>query len=287
MSPPTPLELTATGGVGLHALAWEGGAGHPVLLVHGLSSNGRTWEGVGERLAAAGHPVVAVDLRGHGRSDKPDRGYDFATMVADLAAVLGALGWERPVVVGQSTGGNLAVQLAASEPGVVGAVVGVDGGVLDLASRWPAWEDCEAALAPPVLVGTPAATIEAHLRRAHPAWSDEGIAATLANLEVLADGTVRPWLTRERHLRILRALWEQRPLDLVEQVKVPLVLVLARAGDPWHEPKRAAAARAAALNPRVRVEWLTGDHDLHVEQPDTVARLVAEVAEADVGEVAE
>ena len=61
-------------------------AGTPVLLVHGLASNARLWDGVASRLAADGHPVAAVDQRGHGQSDKPDGGYDFATLTEDWLA---------------------------------------------------------------------------------------------------------------------------------------------------------------------------------------------------------
>ncbi len=43
----------------------------PFVLVHGLASNARLWDGVATALVAAGHPVFAVDLRGHGRSSKP------------------------------------------------------------------------------------------------------------------------------------------------------------------------------------------------------------------------
>ena len=64
----------------------------PFLLVHGLASNARMWDGVAAVLAAAGHPVVAVDQRGHGRSSKPDEGYDFVTVVADLVALIASLG---------------------------------------------------------------------------------------------------------------------------------------------------------------------------------------------------
>jgi len=46
----------------------------PFVLVHGLASNARLWDGVARRLAGAGHSSAAVDLRGHGRSDKPDTG---------------------------------------------------------------------------------------------------------------------------------------------------------------------------------------------------------------------
>lgn len=278
--------VTGSGGAGLHALAWEpdrgAGVGRPVLLVHGLASNCRTWEAVGTRLAALGHPVLAVDLRGHGQSEKPATGYDFATLAADLACVLTSLGWARPLVVGQSTGGNLAVQLAAEHPELVGAVAGVDGGVIDLASRWPAWDDCERALAPPQMAGRPRRDVEAYLTGSHPNWSFEGVEATLANLEELADGTVRPWLTRDRHLAILRALWEQRPLEFVARVSVPILLLVASSDEAWRVAKEDASAAAAQANPGVRVERMAGGHDLHVEQPKAVAVLLHDLAaEAD------
>jgi pimeloyl-ACP methyl ester carboxylesterase len=224
---PDVQRLAVAEGVSLHALVWRGGAERAFLLVHGLSSNCRTWEGVASQLHDAGHPVAAVDLRGHGQSDKPDEGYDFRSMTADLRAVIAALGFERPVVVGQSTGGNLAVELARRSSGCLSGVVGIDGGVIELSTRWPRWEDCESALAPPRLAGTPVAKVRESMRRAHPDWSDWGLEATLANLEVLADGTIRPWLTHDRHIRLLRALWEHRPSEFLDDLDVPVLLIHA------------------------------------------------------------
>ena len=84
----------------------------PFVLVHGLASNARLWDGTAAALAAAGHTVAAVDLRGHGQSSKPDHGYDFATLVDDLVALITSLGLHRPLVVGQSWGGMLAMDWA-------------------------------------------------------------------------------------------------------------------------------------------------------------------------------
>ncbi|MEA2715746.1 MAG: esterase [Actinomycetota bacterium] len=267
---PDVRRLPATDGVALHALVWDGGEGVPVLLVHGLASNCRTWEAVGERLSRLGHPVAAVDLRGHGRSDKPDDGYDFATMGADLLAAMDDLGFVRPVVAGQSTGGNLALDLGHRAPDRVAAVVGVDGGSIELQHQWSDWDDCVRVLAPPRLAGLARADIAAHLRRAHPSWDDAGVEATLANFEVLDDGTIRPWLTFDRHLRILRALWEHRPSKVLPELDVPLHLLLVDGDDAWAVAKRAEAVQAQDYG--ARVKWFPGaDHDVHVQLPDEVA----------------
>ena len=66
--------------------SWAGPSDTTFVLVHGLASNLRLWDGVAEDLHARGHTVVAVDQRGHGSSGQPDHGYDFATLGRDLAA---------------------------------------------------------------------------------------------------------------------------------------------------------------------------------------------------------
>jgi pimeloyl-ACP methyl ester carboxylesterase len=269
------LKVDVDEGVALEGDVWAGGAGTPFLLVHGLSSNRRTWERVAARLHALGHPVASVDLRGHGRSDKPDAGYDFATMGDDLLRVLDAAGFETAVLVGQSTGGNIVVDLAARAPERVAGVVGIDGGALELSRQWPDWDRCQQALAPPPLSGTPASAIESRIRRGHPSWSDWGIEVTMANLEKLPDGTVRPWLTVDRHLLILRALWEHWPSAVIPNLDVDVLLVMAGTGDEWEKEKREVADELATAAPRLRVEWISpGDHDLHVQYPVELADLL-------------
>jgi pimeloyl-ACP methyl ester carboxylesterase len=269
------MRVTVAPDVALHVPRWDGGDGVPFLLVHGLASNCRTWEGVADRLHALGHPVASVDQRGHGRSDKPDDGYDFATMCDDLIVVLDAVGFERAVVAGQSTGGNIAVELGARRPDRVAAVVGVDGGSLELFRQFPVWEDCEARMAPPRLAGTPGDALESRIRDAHPDWAEWAIEATMANFERLPDGTIRPWLTFERHIRILRALWEHRPSMVVPRLEPPLLLALADSGGSWTDQKRVMADELIAVSPRVEVEWFSpGDHDLHLQFPVELADLL-------------
>jgi pimeloyl-ACP methyl ester carboxylesterase len=100
------------------------------------------WDGVGSALAAKGHRSVAVDLRGHGRSDKPDDGYDFDTVTRDLCELLDALAIDTAIFVGQSWGGNIVVHAAHQHPDRVIAAVPVDGGFIQLGDSFPDWEVC-------------------------------------------------------------------------------------------------------------------------------------------------
>ena len=104
-------------GVILRTVRWGNPAeasATPLVLIHGLASNAMLWEGAALEFAALGHAVVAVDLRGHGLSEKPDNGYDMQTVTNDVAGVLRVLasqGYERPVVAGQSWGATLSLNL--------------------------------------------------------------------------------------------------------------------------------------------------------------------------------
>jgi pimeloyl-ACP methyl ester carboxylesterase len=253
--------------------------GPPMLLVHGLASNAHLWDGVAERLAAAGHPVAAVDQRGHGQSDKPDSGYDFATLTADLMAVLAELGWHddrAPWLAGQSWGANVVLEVAARHPGAARGLVLVDGGTMELRSRFADWPTCEAALAPPVLVGTTAANFERLTRSHHVDWPESGIAGALANVEVLGDGTIRPWLSRDNHMTILRNMWDHHLSDRYPLVNVPVLILPAEdeANQRWMAGKRDEVARAGAALHRSVTRWIPGDHDLHAQHPDLVAELI-------------
>lgn len=236
-------------GVALAVDVWAG-AEPGFLLVHGLASNARMWDGVVGALRSRGRACATVDLRGHGQSDKPDWGYDFDTVVADVVRVIGSLGWSAPpVAVGQSWGGNVVVELGARHPEVVAGVVGVDGGEIELWREFSTWPDCAAALAPPALEGRLASEVEAEVRHRRPDWPETGIAGMMANFEVRADGTVAPWLTRDRHMQVLRSLYGHRPSEL--SLSVPVVMI------------------PASTVPG-------GDHDLHAQHPSVVAGLLVE-----------
>lgn len=275
----TSSVLVEVDDVHLHALVTEPATPAPgasaFLLVHGLASNAQLWGGMAAELAARGHRVVAVDQRGHGLSSKVDGGFDFATLTRDLVAVADALGLGRPVVVGQSWGANVALELAVRHPTRLAALVCVDGGLIELSSSFEDRDAMRAALTPPRLEGLALADVEARLRRRSSHWPEAGIRGQLANFLRRPDGTVAPHLTLARHLAILDHLWQHLPVERWPQVQAAALLLPVRDGQ--HEgADRQRAVTAAATNPQVRATWLEGDHDVHAEQPGLVARLVVE-----------
>ncbi|HUP69611.1 MAG TPA: alpha/beta hydrolase [Acidimicrobiales bacterium] len=274
--------MSVGGGVELHVEGWPPQVcPHPVgfVLVHGLASNAAMWRDVAERLKAMGHAVVAVDQRGHGRSSKPSGGYELSTFVADLVELLGQLPIRRPALAGQSFGGNVVIQLAARQPDLVAGVACVDGGWIELSDHFASWEACRSALAPPIFEGKPYDEIEKLLRSGHADWPESAIEGLLANFEVRADRTVAPWLTRPRHIEILRSLWEHHPSKLYPSVPVPVLLVPAV--DPSH-PKAwgSDVDRAAELLPVARLHPMVGHHDLHAQHPEAMTDLLHEWADS-------
>ena len=102
------------------------GQGQPLLFIHGLGSSAQDWElQVGE--FSKTYQVITLDLRGHGRSDKPAGPYRMSMFAADTAGLLKSLGVESAHVVGLSLGGGVAFQLAEQSPALVKTLVIVNG----------------------------------------------------------------------------------------------------------------------------------------------------------------
>ena len=289
-------EVALPGGPRL-ALRRADGPGRPFLLVHGLSSNSRVWDGVARRLAAAGHEVVAVDQRGHGRSEEPADGYTTDRCADDLLALteqLGLVGDRAPVAVGQSWGGNVVVSLSARH-GIVSGVGLVDGGWIALGERYPTFDECWAELAPPVFLPQPVAELAQRFRAWHPDWPQEGIDGTLGNFRVAADGTARPALSRDHHREILHSLWAEDVTQQLPRVTVPALVAPAVGeaadgpegpdGSGDTDPRRRGPERAMSLLPDAVVSWYVGaDHDLHAQHPGRLADdLVALAARVEAG----
>lgn len=98
------------------------GDGPPIVLLHGNSETHHIFDALVPRLAGR-HTLIGLDSRGHGLSPRGAAGLSIAAMADDVAQTLGLLGLERPVVVGFSDGGNIALELALRHPEAVGDLV--------------------------------------------------------------------------------------------------------------------------------------------------------------------
>src|SRR5215510_5715252 len=101
----------------------EAGAGPLVLFLHGFPEFWAAWQHHLGLVASAGFRAVAMDLRGHGASDKPPRGYDGYTMAADVMGLIRALGERDATLVGTGYGGLMAWAVATMHPQVVRRLV--------------------------------------------------------------------------------------------------------------------------------------------------------------------
>ncbi|WOX16095.1 alpha/beta hydrolase [Streptomyces sp. N50] len=108
-----------------------GGAGPPVVLLHGHPRTSATWHRVAPLLVRAGHTVVCPDLRGYGRSRGPrftadHVGYSKRAVAGDVVAVMRHLGHDRFALVGHDRGGAVALRLTLDHPEIVSRVAFVD-----------------------------------------------------------------------------------------------------------------------------------------------------------------
>ncbi|MDI7863009.1 alpha/beta hydrolase [Rhizobiaceae bacterium n13] len=100
-----------------------------IVLVHGWCCDHSYCVAQVDHFSGQGRRVVAVDLRGHGRSDKPQQTYSMQVFADDVAWTCGELGLVKPIVVGHSMGGIVAFELAARYPDLPGAIVMLDAAV--------------------------------------------------------------------------------------------------------------------------------------------------------------
>jgi pimeloyl-ACP methyl ester carboxylesterase len=124
-TPPRHLTFPGAGDVQLHALDW-GGEGANALFLHGGRLTAQTWDYVCLGLRGQVR-AVALDLRGHGDSDRAED-YTLGSHVADIGAVLDALAWPKAHLIGMSYGGLTAAYFAAAAPHRILSVVTIDVG---------------------------------------------------------------------------------------------------------------------------------------------------------------
>jgi pimeloyl-ACP methyl ester carboxylesterase len=273
MRPPTESDLQLASGR-LHLRRYGSGGGPLVVCIPGLSANAVGFDFLGERLASVGRRVVALDLRGRGRSETTPPGtYGWPAHARDVLAVAGALAEGASVdLIGHSMGAYVAMQASALDDGRLRRLV-----LVDAAGR------PEAAALPPILaalerLGATVPSVDAHLARARALgtiapWSEYWERYFRYELGDADGGGVRTLTDREAVLEDVRWGGDHDPTDLWSGIRHPTLLV--RATRPLGDPGGfvlAAADVPRFLNtvPRSQSVEVDANHYTVITHEDTV-----------------
>jgi pimeloyl-ACP methyl ester carboxylesterase len=272
-----PAEVTEPGG---RILDLEGGAiqvvdhgprnASPIVLIHCFSCAINWWNRMMPLLDKA-HRVVAVDLLGHGGSEKPDSGYSIPDQANLVAEAMARLGVSHATVVGHSLGGGVAVALAEQSPALVARLVIIDsraspdegGGLGTLANL---------AFVP---------VIGQALWRIKPDFSiRDGLGVAFAPGFEVPDEFVQDvrrmtyTAYEESHEALDDYTSEESLADRIAATKKPLLVIMGEEDQIIKDPKAAAAAYQAAV-PTAFTDVIEGvGHSPNVEEPNLTSELV-------------
>lgn len=265
-------EVLELPGPDLHAVVQGPREGAPIVLLHGYACSTRWWEPVAGRLARDDR-VIALDLVGHGSSEKPREGYAMEQQAQQVSRALDRLGVEKPLIVGHSMGGDVATALAESAPREVAGIV--------IIGTAPAPDDRELPLTARLgyypLIGP------AVMRLASDSMVIEGLGSAFGPdtpVPAFAVEDVRGMTYRSYDRSAAEAYRFINERSLRQRLTGTGVRVLDIQGelDELVDPERAKAGWGSLEG--ARVESLPGvGHSPHLEAPARTARLIAGFAE--------
>lgn len=245
--------------IDLHYLR-TGGAGDPVVLLHGLTGDGACWTPLA-RVLEGEFDVVMPDARGHGGSSGPHHGYRYDDHASDVVGLIRGLELSRPVLLGHSMGGMTAALVASRGAGVIRGLVLVDPTFLS-PERQREVRDSDVADRHRRALALRKADLVAQARARHPRRSPEII-------ELLAEARLR---TRMGAFDVLTPP-NPEYCDVVRAIDVPSLIVI---GDSSPVVTLEMATELRSLNPRVRIEQVQGaGHGLPFERPERLGEVVA------------
>lgn len=273
------LRIPLTQGA-LAAKAWGDPKRPPLLALHGWLDNAGSFDRLAPLLVAERY-VVALDLRGHGRSSHLSEGnwYHYVDRFEELREVLDHFGWARAGLLGHSLGGTLASLFAALYPEHVDELLLVEAlGPLTYAAE-DALAQLRRALDQRVAFATrrplrvfPDLDAAIAARVAANGLSETAARAIVERGVVAVDGGYvwcsDPRLTLASPLRFTEA----QVLAMLAGIRAPTLLVLAEPATSYL-PTTMMDARAAQVA-GIRVVRLPGNHHLHLEDADAVAAAI-------------
>lgn len=265
-----PRTVTTGDGVQLHVEDWDG-PGRTVVLVPGFTADTTSWVFQTDALVAAGHRVVVVDRRSHGRSDAPAHGHRMSRHGMDLHEVIEQLGLTDVVLVGASMGAStIWAYLDLVGEDAVAAVVSVDQTPrMRAGDDWPhgfyGLDDTNVGtFFDAGIPDTGHGPTPERLQQAFGAWfarlggSPEGFRAMRPEtMPLLRDHAAADWR------------------DVVARTTVPVLVVAGRESQFW--PAEHAAATAGLAKDGRAVVLQDCGHVVALDQPDALNRLLLDL----------
>lgn len=252
--------MTGTCEVGSASIHYQrtGGAGPPVILLHGLTGSGSCWNPLARALESE-FDVVMPDARGHGKSSTPLHEYRYDDHASDVVGLIRELRLSAPVLLGHSMGGMTAAVVASQIGGLVGGIILTDPTFLS-PQRQREVRDSDVAEQHRRLLTRSKEDLLADLRIRHSHRSPE-------ILELLAEARL------QTRISAFDVLTPPNPdyRDLVKTICVPTLFVIGDAPVVSIETAR----ELQDINSRVRVEQIqSAGHGVPYDQPERFAAVV-------------
>jgi pimeloyl-ACP methyl ester carboxylesterase len=253
-------ERINVGPVALHVARWPS-AGPPLMLLPAMTQTWDAWLPVIPALVQH-FSVAAVDLRGHGASDQPARGYDLSDYAADIIALTERLGWRQPHVIGHSLGGSVARITEARQPGWARRIV-----IEDTPPRLDRADSRVVLLAKGYLkmLAMPVEDVEAHFRRVNHGWSEARIREAARAAHGTAPGVLNAYLAQEEPITLEAS---------VAAVRCPVLLVYGDTASGGFVSDADAALYLDLLPHGHAIQIPGAGHSLHARKPDAFVQAV-------------
>lgn len=236
--------------------------GEPMVLLHGLGSSGRDWEL--QLPALTDYRVLLIDMRGHGRSEKPSGPYSVPMFARDVVAIFDHVGFTSAHVVGLSMGGMIAFQMAVDTPERIRSMVIVNSGPAlvpaSLSDKFKVW--LRFFIVRMMGMRKMGETLAPRL-------------FTDADMDVQRQQFIERWAEndRESYLAAMRAIVGWTVLDRIGTIQIPTLIVAA---DMDYTPISAKEAYIAKM-PSARLHIIENSHHaVPAERPDAFNRVLAD-----------
>lgn len=246
-----------TSGINIHYTR-TGGDKPPLVLLHGLMTNGLCWTSIA-RVLEEEYDVIMPDARGHGSSTVPDFGYRYEDHANDVSGLINALGLPPPILLGHSMGGMTAAVVASRKPNLLRGLILADPTFLSPKVQREV-RDSDVADQHRQMLNMSLSEVVADARNRHPNRSAE-------TLELFARARL------QTSMAAFDVLTPPSPdyKMLVSAIEVPSLIVFGDQG----VISSVIAEELRSLNPRLQAEQIReAGHSVHIDQPEQFAVVI-------------